>query len=1478
MHLEGAKVRSYRRNAGERRVAIALLLAFAALVATANPVQAETELWSATLNIAEPDAESGPEGYCSVAWASAFLRPTWCPYGSLTGTDGGSFEFDGTTYTVEILRYDAGIRDDNSVRLVISPATLFSLHSRTQNWRLHIGSKTFSLSDAHRGTQVGADFTTVRHWWEVTDDDSGRPWPEPGTDSTVAVKLVDVSATTLSALTLKDASDGSAIAFTPSFTSDTEEYTATVAHGVDYVELAATTSDDQATVEYLGASGNAYYDRNGRTDALDSRLSIGSNTYRVKVTAEDNVTTKTYTLVVTRRDRLKGWFSGLPDSHDGSTPFTVDLGFPEAIDSPLANVSAAVAVENGTMSNFSARDGSARKYRMTVTPSSAGPLRIRVRAARDCSESHSICSTSGKQFAREMGRWVSTADDARLRALWLTYPAGGYLRGSPAFSPDTDAYEAEAPEPTERLVLVAAPYTPGATVTFGGSTVESTADRYDGGATATFRVADGTARVTATVTAPDGMTTRTYTYTVERNRVNPVDSVIRNLTVTPVSGTLTSFSKPWPQARTYFAEVSEETTHVTVSAAAVDPNAELTLHRNSPGLPEFSATDRLNVRNGTVTVVVKLNRFTHQQFYRLIITRDWRGLSMATAAEPLTASFVEPPSSHDGSTSFPLRVSFSEEVTISADDMRDHALSVSGGTVTGAAKVDGRSDLWELTVAPSGNGAVTILVPVNRACSEIGALCTRDGRVLSTAPVALVPGPPQGRRALSTPLTATFQSVPAEHDGSSNFQLRLLFSEALPPGGSGRRIARTLAATGGKVRRVRRVDGRRDLWRVVVKPLGNEAVTVSLPTTTGDCSGTDALCTPDGRKLSGALTVNIPGPSALSVTDAEVDEGTHGTDAPLEFVVTLSREASGTVTVDYATSDGTAVAPGDYTETSGRLTFEAGETEKTVSVPVHADAEDEGSETMMLTLSNPTGRAYLEDATATGTIHNTGHIPKAWIARFGRTVADQVLAAVDERLRASRSAGMSVVLGGEAIDLTAAATEPGAASAVGADGTAAAGSMPGGAADAGETARLKSLTDWLNGEDAEEESTQARSRSMTAQQVLMSSSFSLAGRTKDSGFAALWGRIAQSRFSGREGTLSLDGDVTTGLLGFDHVRDRWTTGLVVSRSTGTGGYRGESSGDIEADVTAVTPWAGYAASERLSVWGAAGYGAGELTVKPEEQAAMKTDLSMKLAAGGLRATLAGGDGPRLDAVAGARWVQTTSARLSSSEGNLAAATADMSRLTLGLEGSWPLALGPGGTAGGATATPRLALGLRLDGGDAETGYGVDLAGGIDLALPEHGLTASLSGRGLLTHEAAGLRDRGIAGTLAWTPRSPGRGPSLSLSQTFGAGASSGKDALLTRETLKGLAANEHGDEFEQRRLEARFGYGFATLGDRFTATPEIALGLWQAGRDYSLGWRMVDAGRGTGSLELSLEATRRESANDDAPPEHGIGFRLTARW
>ena len=110
-------------------------------------------------------------------------------------------------------------------------------------------------------------------------------------------------------------------------------------------------------------------------------------------------------------------------------------------------------------------------------------------------------------------------------------------------------------------------------------------------------------------------------------------------------------------------------------------------------------------------------------------------------------------------------------------------------------------------------------------------------------------------------------------------------------------------------------------------------------------------------------------PPALSVADASVAEGPS---AELAFTVRLDRAAAsgdGTVSVRYATRDGTAMAGADYTATSGTLTFAAGEREKTVNVAVLEDAHDDDGETLELVLSNPVG-ATIADGTGTGTIHN----------------------------------------------------------------------------------------------------------------------------------------------------------------------------------------------------------------------------------------------------------------------------------------------------------------------------------------------------------------------------------------------------------------------------------------------------------------------------------------------------------------------------
>ena len=165
---------------------------------------------------------------------------------------------------------------------------------------------------------------------------------------------------------------------------------------------------------------------------------------------------------------------------------------------------------------------------------------------------------------------------------------------------------------------------------------------------------------------------------------------------------------------------------------------------------------------------------------------------------------------------------------------------------------------------------------------------------------------------------------------------------------------------------------------------------------------------------------------------------------------------------------------------------------------------------------------------------------------------------------------------------------------------------------------------------------------------------------------------------------------------------------------------------------------------------------------------------------------------------------------------------------------------------GGELEPSLELGMRHDGGDAETGFGADIGAGLGWTDPARGLKAEARARGLLTHEDDGFRERGFSGSVAWQQKpSSDRGATLSLSQTVGGSSSGGGDALFSRNTLDGLAANDidgGGNDLESRRLEAKFGYGFAAFGDRFTWTPEVGIGLSDTGRDFGVGWRLLGGG------------------------------------
>ena len=818
-----------------------------------------------------------------------------------------------------------------------------------------------------------------------------------------------------------------------------------------------------------------------------------------------------------------------------------------------------------------------------------------------------------------------------------------------------------------------------------------------------------------------------------------------------------------------------------------------------------------------------LNNCTHDEDVHLSCT----GVLEQTETPPLTATLEDMPTNHDGSSAFTFRIAFSANVDITLENMRDHALIVSGATVTDATRVDGRSDLWELTLEPAGNGAVSILVPLNRACTETGALCTAQGGMLTIAPAQSIPGPAQGPQ---TPggLTASFVSVPDEHDGETDFWLELSFNAAVEQS-SKPQLKALLEVTGGSMTRLRRKDGRLDHWRIKIQPSSHETVRVTLAPSP-PCGETGAVCTEDGRTFTTAVTRQIQGPPGLSVADAEVDEAANAT---LAFAITLNRASSGTVTVDYATADGTATAGSDYTATSGTLSFAAGETQKSVSVPVLDDAHDEGSETLTLTLSNPSG-AYLADGSATGTINNTDAMPKAWMIRFGRTVGNQVVDALGQRLDGQSASHVTV--GG--INLTGAA-----------------GRAP--EAQADDPFRLP---EWASGIQREESA-----QSLTANQLLLGTAFHLSSRSgqgEDPAYTA-WGHVARSGFEADVDDVTMDGDVTSALIGFDAEWERVLAGVMLSQSRGEGTYRldsGEDHGTVESALTGVYPYARIEVNAKVSAWALAGMGSGDLTLDQDGGKPMPTDITMRMGAVGFKGQMLDGTGPSelaMNVKSDAMWVGTKSAHRT----DLIASKGNVTRLRLIVESKRSFEAG-----NGTRITPSAEVGLRHDAGDAETGTGVEIGAGLSYAAGP--LTVEGQVRALVAHEESGYEEWGASGAIRITPSPSGRGLTLSIAPQWGR-TGSATEQLWSAPDATALGTDRVFEGDARLALDAGYGVGVG----HGVLTPYAGLTLGDAGsRTMRTGarWHM-----GAHTM-LGLEGTRRTSGSGEAGNE--LMLRVALRF
>jgi CSLREA domain-containing protein len=150
-----------------------------------------------------------------------------------------------------------------------------------------------------------------------------------------------------------------------------------------------------------------------------------------------------------------------------------------------------------------------------------------------------------------------------------------------------------------------------------------------------------------------------------------------------------------------------------------------------------------------------------------------------------------------------------------------------------------------------------------------------------------------------------------------------------------------------------------------VATLSISSLSVGTHSITADYSG-DLNFLPSTGALGGGQTVNPP--PSLSINDVSLGEGDNGTKT-MNFTVTLSAASSLTVTVDFATADGTATAPSDYVAANGALTFNPGNLTKSISVTINGDQKFEADETFTVNLTNAVN-ATLAKGSGSGTILN----------------------------------------------------------------------------------------------------------------------------------------------------------------------------------------------------------------------------------------------------------------------------------------------------------------------------------------------------------------------------------------------------------------------------------------------------------------------------------------------------------------------------
>ncbi len=361
--------------------------------------------------------------------------------------------------------------------------------------------------------------------------------------------------------------------------------------------------------------------------------------------------------------------------------------------------------------------------------------------------------------------------------------------------------------------------------------------------------------------------------------------------------------------------------------------------------------------------------------------------------------------------------------------------------------------------------------------------------------------------------------------------------------------------------------------------------------------------------------------------------------------------------------------------------------------------------------------------------------------------------------------------------------------------------------------------------------------------------------------SVLWGDGAYRDLSGDSGGLDWDGELSGVHIGFDaRVHADMLAGVAVSWLRGDLDYEYNAGrldeGEYKIDLTGVHPYFGWSGGV-VDVWATVGYGEGDLEITEAGPAARSSDFSLR--------TLSIGGSGRV-------WQRgTTEVRVKSEvvraelvvdgNANFTELEVDVTRVRLSMEAKRKHEL-----AGGGVFSPSLEVGVRYDGGDGQTGGGMEVGVGLHYSNPAKRVTVEGRVRTLLDNDGE-YEKWGISGQVKLLPGADGQGFSFGLSPGYG---ESGSDLQALWD--HGVSDAAGGDATADYRayLDAKIGYGVSLRGLEAVLTPygEMTLGSQDS---YRVGMKCKSGTR----YEVTLLGERREG---DGADEHTILLKGEIRF